>query len=67
MNKIKCQKCKKYIAGNAKVDTYRRKLGNKSINQVDYYCEKCFYKLNEEKARNEYDAEETARKRKNNR
>ena len=66
MDKIKCKRCKKYIAGKAKVDTYRRRLGNKSINEVDYYCGKCFYKLNEEKAWNEYDAKEATRKRKSN-
>ena len=62
MKKIKCARCKKYITGKAKVDTYRRQLGSKAINKVDYYCENCFSKLNQERAQNEYKKQKTAHK-----
>lgn len=66
MNKLTCVRCKKYIAGEIKVDTYRRRLGSKSLNQVDHYCEKCFYNLNMERSWNEYDKQKTALKKQNN-
>jgi hypothetical protein len=40
--KLICKGCKKPIVGKARVHTYRRKLGKRNINQVDYYDEKCF-------------------------
>jgi len=52
MNK-KCKRCGKEITGKVKINTYRKKVGKKSIVQVDYYDEDCFYYLNLEKAKNE--------------
>lgn len=58
MSKLLCARCNKYIMGKAKFSTNR----HKTINETDYYCEKCFYHLNMERSWNEYSAQETARK-----
>lgn len=57
-----CKKCSRPIMGIIKIDTSRRKLGNKSLNQVDYYDEDCYYKRNQEQAINEYQKERLNKK-----
>ena len=63
----KCIGCSNTIWGIIKIDSYRRKLGNKSLNVVDYYCEKCFKGLKRERAMDECTKEETTNKGKNRR
>jgi hypothetical protein len=41
-----CEQCGKVIVGTIKIITYRRKLGKKSINIVEFYDEKCFLEKN---------------------
>ena len=53
MSAKKCKKCGKEIRGPIKINCRRRKVGKKSIVEVDYYDEDCFYDLNLEKAKNE--------------
>ena len=67
MSRPKCKGCSHVISGKISIDTYRRKLGKKWLNEVDFYDEACFRKLNMERSWNVYRQEETARKRKNNR
>lgn len=67
MNKPKCNGCSRVISGKINIDTYRKKLGSKWINKVDYYCDSCFKKKNIERSWNVYRQKEAARKRKNNR
>lgn len=50
MEKIKCKACKKPIVGVVKIDTRRKKVGNKIENIVDYYDEECFILLNKERS-----------------
>jgi hypothetical protein len=51
MNSIKhkCKKCEKQIIGKIKIITFRQRLGQRSINRVDMYCESCFKITNKEK------------------
>lgn len=63
----KCTGCSRTIWGIIKIDTYKRKLGNKSLNIVDYYCENCFKGLKRERAMNEYSNKKATNKVKNNR
>lgn len=62
-----CAHCGKVVYKNAKIDTYRRKLGNKALNKVDYYHDKCFSLLQQERARNEHWKKERISKGKNSR
>jgi len=48
--KPNCKKCNKIIPGAVKLHTYRKKLGNKTKNIVEHYCEKCFITIEEERA-----------------
>ena len=66
MNKPICVRCNKKISGKISVDTYRRKLGTKSVHVVDYYCYTCFKKRSKEKSWNAYRKKKAADKRKNN-
>lgn len=61
-----CKGCSKVIQGKISIDTYRRKLGKKIINEVHYYCKSCFRKLNIERSWNVYRKEKADSKRKNN-
>ena len=63
----KCTGCSDTIWGIIKIDTYRRKLGNKSKNMVDNYCEACFKGLQRERAMDEHSKKETVNKIKNRR
>lgn len=67
MNKLKCKSCSHSISGKISIDTYRRKLGQKWIHEVDFYCKPCFRKLNIERSWNVYRKEASANKRKYNR
>lgn len=49
MNNKKCKKCGDNIKGVIKINCRRKKIGKKSIVEVDYYDEDCFYDLNLEK------------------
>jgi len=60
--KPKCTRCNRTISGKIKIDTYRKKLGRKSLNKVEYYDDDCFSKLNWERSLNEHKKQETARK-----
>ena len=53
MEKVKCSKCGKIIAGTIKVVSEKKRVGKKAIIVVKYYHESCFLILNREKA-NEY-------------
>lgn len=66
-NKLKCKSCFCVISGKISIDTYRRKLGKKLINQVDYYCNKCFKRLSIERSWDVYRKEKAIYKKKNNR
>jgi len=66
MKKPICARCNNKITGKICIDTYRRKLGNKSIHVIDYYCAPCFVKRNEEKSWNVDRKKKAANKRKNN-
>jgi hypothetical protein len=48
----KCKICKKAIIGTVKIETTRKKLGNKIIDVVEYYDEKCFKQQKEKRASN---------------
>lgn len=50
MAKLKCKACKKDIVGTVKIHTYRKKVGNKIEDVVDYYDEDCFLLLNKERS-----------------
>lgn len=65
--RVKCTRCFKYIRGTVKVSTYRRKLGAKSLNKVEYYDENCFKLLSKERATNEHREKERTSKRKSTR
>lgn len=52
MVKQTCNRCGKPIVGKVRIVTYRKKLGNKSINKVEMYDEKCFKIKNKEKSTN---------------
>lgn len=67
MDKPKCAGCFRTISGRVSIDTRRRKLGKKLIEQVDYYCQDCHKKLKIERALNVYRKEKTKCKKKNNR
>lgn len=65
-NKNKCKKCGKIINDKIKIVTYKQKLGQKYINIVEMYCEKCFIIVNKERAlRNGTDGQTKPCKRKN--
>jgi hypothetical protein len=49
----KCKRCGKLIKGKISIHTYRKRVGKKSVVQVDYYDEECFYYLNLKKAEDE--------------
>jgi hypothetical protein len=66
-NKPKCKGCSRTISGKINIDTYKRKLGKKLIERVDYYCQSCYKKLSAERAWNVYRKEKTICKKKNNR
>ena len=66
MDKPKCKSCSRKISGKISIDTYKRKLGKKVIEQVDYYCQKCFKTLKVERAWNVYRKEKRTCKKKNN-
>jgi hypothetical protein len=51
-NKPKCKRCGKIISGIIKIITYRKKVGNKTINVVETYDEDCFKEKNKEKSIN---------------
>ena len=57
-----CKKCSRPIMGIIKIDTSRRKLGKKSLNQVNYYDEDCYYIRNQEQALNEFQKERLNKK-----
>ena len=57
-----CKRCSKPIVGIIKVETDRKKLGNKSIYQSNYYDEECYYILNQEQALNEFQKERANKK-----
>jgi len=65
--KPKCFRCNKIIPSTIKINTRRRKLGRKSLQEVEYYDEYCFKKLNWEQSLNEHKKQETARKKRHNR
>jgi len=48
--KLNCKRCGKVIVGTTKIINRRQKLGNKSINRVDTYCEPCYKIVNKERA-----------------
>lgn len=48
--KPKCARCGKEILGKVKIIAYRKKLGTKSVPQVDTYDEACFKLKNKERA-----------------
>jgi len=50
------------IRGTVKVDTYRSRLGARSLNKVEYYDEVCFKRLSKERASNEHQKKERASK-----
>ena len=62
--KQKCEHCGKVIAGVIKIITYRKKIGQKSINVVESYDEKCFLIKNKERAINELNKKKRTCKRK---
>ena len=39
---MKCVNCKKIKKGPIKVHSFRKKIGKKSKNVVEYYCVECF-------------------------
>jgi hypothetical protein len=51
--KHKCKQCGKIITGKVKLVTYRKKLGGKSINVVEFYDERCFLARNKESSLHE--------------
>ena len=57
-----CKRCSRPIVGIIKVDSTRKKLGNRSILQANYYDEGCFYIYNQEQALNEYQKERISKK-----
>ena len=63
----KCTRCSGPIQGNIKIDTYRKRLGQKSLNKVDYYCTECFSKVNYERSWNEHKRKEAINKRQSGR
>lgn len=65
--RVKCKKCSKVIRGLIKVDTYRQRLGAKSLNRVNYYDTKCFKTLNKERSMHEYKEKARAGKRRSSR
>ena len=52
MTKPRCNTCKKIITGSVRLVTSRKKSGNKVLNVVDYYDEKCFKLYNKQRALN---------------
>ena len=58
----KCHRCHKVIKGVVKILTYRKTLGRKSINVVEYYDEACFLQKNKERAINELDQKKRSSK-----
>ncbi|KKL48341.1 hypothetical protein LCGC14_2326490 [marine sediment metagenome] len=62
--KHKCKYCGKVIVGVVKLITYRKKIGQKSINVVELYDEKCFLIKNKERALNELNKKKRTCKRK---
>lgn len=57
-----CKRCSRPITGIIKVDMTRKKLGNKSIPQSNYYDEECYYTYNQERALNEFQKERHSKK-----
>lgn len=51
---MKCNRCGKEIIGVVKITSTRKKVGKKSIVEVKYYDEECFYYIDLEKAKNDY-------------
>ena len=66
-NKLKCKSCSRKISGKINIKTYSKKIGRKFIEQVDYYCNKCFKVVNIERSWDVYRKEKRANKKKNNR
>lgn len=66
MNRPKCKRCSCTILGSISIDTYRRQIGLRAIEQVDYYCGACFRQLNIERSWNAYINKKAAHQRKNN-
>lgn len=63
--KHRCKKCNKAIVGKIRLVSYRQKLGSKSVNRVDMYCESCFKTVNKERAlRDEHSKQKRANQRK---
>jgi hypothetical protein len=60
-----CEDCGKMIQGSIKVHTYRKKVGQKSKNVVEYYCEDCYETIEEERSWDEYNAKKEAIKKQN--
>jgi hypothetical protein len=50
MEKPRCKACKKPIVGVIKIHAYRKKVGSKMIDVVDYYDAGCFLLLNKERS-----------------
>lgn len=59
-----CIKCKKHKRGPLKVYSFRKKIGKKSKNVVEYYCTDCFVAKDLERSKNVRREEERAIKRK---
>lgn len=59
---VKCCRCSKPIQGKIRVDASRRRLGNNSLSEVAYYCQKCFEMLNYERAWNDHKRKEAKNK-----
>lgn len=57
-----CKRCSQRITGIIKVAVSRKKLGNKSIPQSDYYDEACYYTYNQERALNEFKKERNSKR-----
>lgn len=67
MDKPKCNGCSRTISGRINIDTHRKKLGKKLVNQVDYYCQDCYKRLRIERAADVYRKEKRICKKTNNR
>ena len=60
-----CEDCGKIIDSAVKVHSYRKKIGKKSKNVVEYYCEDCFETIEQERSWDVVREKETAIKKQN--
>ena len=63
--KLACARCKKRKTGPLKLHSYRKKVGKRNKNVVEYYCKGCFDVVETERSWDEHRKKETILKTQN--